>query len=72
MLMKPSDLPVVDKAPVDPALRKVTEWKLENTEEAVPHSAAVAFVEEHMGTFFESMRSAFRLIEHKRPPAPTI
>lgn len=71
MLMKPSDLPKIEDAQVDPALRKVTEWKLENSEPEVPHSRAVAFVEKHMSSFFEGMRRALGRIEHK-PAAPSV
>jgi hypothetical protein len=72
MLMRPSDLPTVQDAKMDSALRKVTEWKLENSEEEVPPPVAVAFVRDHMASFFQSMRRALRINTHKESAKPTV
>jgi hypothetical protein len=72
MYMKPSELPRGEDAEVDAALRKVTDWKLENSEERAPSAQSVSFVQDHLTTFFASIRRAFHILDHNKPSRPVI
>jgi len=63
MLVKPSELPTAAEANIEPALEKVAGWRLDNSGPSPKNHEVLEFVEKHAGSFFDSMRQAFKLID---------
>jgi hypothetical protein len=69
MIVKPNELPKAEDVKIDPALKKVTNWRLENTDDPPDPDRALAFVDSHVTSFFGAMRRAFKLIDKPESPS---
>jgi hypothetical protein len=68
--MKPKDLPAAKDVKIDPALRNVTEWRLENSDEVPTTAKILTFLEDHKESFFKSVGRALKRIDHNRRSSP--
>jgi hypothetical protein len=68
MIVKPSELPKPESVEIDEPLRKVTDWKLVNTDATPNPERSLSFIDSHVTAFFNSMRRAFKLIERPHEP----